>query len=59
MVNRKLCGHWTAGTYNPCNEDIAVYHYLVDGTGSIKLKIMITAKMEYTQNIVAEEIQVV
>ena len=35
MVNRKLCGHWTAGTYNPCNEDIVAYHYLVDGTGRI------------------------
>lgn len=35
MLNRKLCGHWTAGTYNPCNEDIVAYHYLVDGAGKV------------------------
>lgn len=35
MLNRKLCGHWTAGTYNPCADDILAYHYLVDGTGQI------------------------
>lgn len=35
MINRKLCAHWTAGTYNPCADDILAYHYLVDGTGKI------------------------
>lgn len=31
----KMCMHWTAGTYNPCNQDVLAYHYLVDGAGKI------------------------
>lgn len=34
---KKICNHWTAGNYKPCQQDLDSYHYLVDNKGRIYL----------------------
>lgn len=33
----KICDHWTAGNYKPCQQDLNSYHYLIDSEGKIYL----------------------
>lgn len=33
----KICNHWTAGNYNPCQQDLKSYHYLINAKGKIFL----------------------
>lgn len=33
---KRIIIHWTAGTNNPCAEDLKHYHYLITGTGEVK-----------------------
>ena len=32
---KKICNHWTAGNYKPCQQDLDSYHYLIDDKGRI------------------------
>lgn len=31
----KICLHWTAGNYKPCQQDLNSYHFLIDNNGKI------------------------
>lgn len=34
-MKRRIINHWTAGQYNPNQEDLHHYHYLIDGDGGV------------------------